>query len=347
MKKSKLPWQIQAKATNEATEYDVVVCGEIGWDLTAKSFISELKEIPNDATINFHLNSIGGSVWDGIAIYNVMKKMPNKKNVIVEGLAASIASIIALGGDTVHMATGSMLMIHNAWTFAIGTAEELEKQADVLTKVNMSLMDIYEKETGIERARIEELMTAETWLDAEEAVEMGFADSMDDSLQIAAKLSNGQLVVNGIGFKADTLKNLPMNKYTGEEEKVMDIETLKAEHADLYNQIVEQAREEGAKTERERIQQLDAIKRAGAEEIVNRAKYETYQTANEVALEILNSLSKTEPQQSKQAKMKDMQQDADVLKGTEAGSAVPTTKAAEEERIRGMMMDAVRNHFKK
>ncbi|MDU5395734.1 MAG: Clp protease ClpP [Negativicoccus succinicivorans] len=342
MKKNETPWKILAKTKNESGAYDVMVYGEVGWDFGAKSFAEDLKKIPKDAEINFHVNSVGGSVWDGIAIYNVMKKMPNKKNVIVEGLAASIASIIALAGDTVHMATGSMIMIHNAWTFAAGTAEELEKQADVLAKVNASLMDIYEKETGMDRSKIEDLMTAETWMDAAEAIEMGFADSMDETLEVAAKLNDGRLVVNGIGFKANALKNLPMNKYTGEEEKVMDIDTLKAEHADLYNEIVEQARAEGAKQERERIQQLDAIKRAGAEEIVNRAKYETFETANEVALEILNSLPET-----KTKTVTDLTKDAEVLNDVDAGSSVPQNKRTEEERMKGMIMDAVRNHFKK
>lgn len=338
MKKNKNPWQILAKTKNKS--YDVMVYGEVGWDFGAKGFVEELKAIPEDAEVNFHVNSIGGSVWDGIAIYNAMKLMPNKKNVIVEGLAASIASIIALGGDTVHMATGSMIMIHNAWTFAIGTAEELQKQAETLERVNGSLLDIYEKETGAERETLQDLMTAETWMGAEEAIEMGFADSMDETLEVAAKLNDGKLVVNGIGFEQNTLKNLPMNKYTGEEEKVMDVETLKAEHADLYNEIVTQASEDGAKAERERIQQLDAIKRAGAEEIVNRAKYETLQTVNEVALEILNSLPEEKTVQS-------LKQDAEVLNDVDAGRSVPINKSTEEERMKSMIMDAVRNHFKK
>lgn len=122
----------------------------------------------------------------------------------------------------------------------------------------------------------------------------------------------------------------------------MDIDTLKAEHADLYNEIVEQARAEGAKQERERIQQLDAIKRAGAEEIVNRAKYETFETANEVALEILNSLPETQTKT-----VTDLTKDAEVLNDVDAGSSVPQNKSTQDERMKGMIMEAVRNHFKK
>ena len=122
----------------------------------------------------------------------------------------------------------------------------------------------------------------------------------------------------------------------------MDIDTLKAEHADLYNEIVEQARAEGAKQERERIQQLDAIKRAGAEEIVNRAKYETFETANEVALEILNSLPET-----KTKTVNDMTKDAEVVNAVEAGQNVPTQQVTAKAQTMRAMLDMIGKEFSK
>lgn len=324
------------------------IYGEIGEDfwgesISAKALIKELKGIPNDAVVNFHVNSVGGSVWDGIAIYNAIKDMPNKKTVFVEGLAASIASIIALAGDAIHMCIGSMMMIHNAWTFAAGDANSLEEEAERLRKVNESLIDIYEKETNLNRDEIAEYMNAETWLSAEEAVELGFATTMDE-VSAVASVRDGKFVINGITFNESSLKGFPIDRYTeteGKEAEVMDLETFKAEYPDMYNEIVTQA----ATAERERLKALDTINCAGASEIVNRAKYETLQEANEVALEILNSVQ--ESMKKTEDKLAEMQSDAGVVNAVEAGQNVPTQQVTAKAQTMRAMLDMIGKEFSK
>lgn len=123
------------------------------------------------------INSPGGLVFSGIAIHSMLSRMKGV-TVRVEGLAASIASVIALAGSRLEMERGSMLMIHNPWNIAMGDAEELRKSADVLDKIKVSILDIYEAKTGQPRDLLTEMMDEETWLTADEAVEWGFADAV-------------------------------------------------------------------------------------------------------------------------------------------------------------------------
>ena len=107
-------------------------------DTSAAGFRDALKDLGDVKTINLHINSPGGSVFEGIAIYNMLKQNKAHINVYVDGLAASIASVIAMSGDAIFMPSNSMLMIHNPWTMAIGNASELRKQADDLDKITES-----------------------------------------------------------------------------------------------------------------------------------------------------------------------------------------------------------------
>lgn len=338
--------------------YDVGIYGEIGYDIDAKTFLEALKIIPQDAVVNFHVNSVGGTVWDGIAIYNAIKQMPCKKNVFVDGLAASIASVIAMAGDTVHMCIGSMMMIHNAWTFAAGDAEELSKQADALKKVNESLLDIYEESTMLDREQLAELMKAETWLTAAEAVEYGFATTMDEALTAAACLQGNHLVVNGVSFATDSLKGMPLDKYhAGEEDAVMDLETFKNQHADLYQEIVDSVRAEvqaekdsaveaAIASERERMQALDELEnKTGAAEIVHRAKYETFQAGEDIAMEILDSVM--QEQQKAKERLGNMMKDAAVLDEVDTGKAVPVAQDTAKKNAMQSLLNAVRKEMSK
>ena len=170
----------QMKANNKIAE--ISIDGEIvsqKWydeDTSAVDFREKLKELGDVNTINLSINSPGGSVFDGIAIYNMLKQHKATVNITVQGLAASIASVIAMAGDTLTMNTGSMLMIHRPFTLAMGNASALRDMADTLDHVAESSVDIYNEKTGIDKDTIREVMTAETWLTADEAVEAGWAD---------------------------------------------------------------------------------------------------------------------------------------------------------------------------
>lgn len=132
-------------------------------------------------TLHVRINSPGGDVFDGVAIYNALVRHAARVVVHVDGLAASIASVIAMAGDEIRMHEGSMMMIHDPWMLAIGPASEMRAAADLLEKVGRSISGIYEKRTGLPRDEISELMAAETWMDPEEAREKGFADELDES----------------------------------------------------------------------------------------------------------------------------------------------------------------------
>lgn len=166
-----------AKAKGKRGEiYIYEAIGE-GWygGITAKSFSESLKELGNVSALDIYINSPGGSVFDGIAIYNQIRRFSGERIVHVDGIAASIASVIAMAGDEVRIADNGMLMIHDPWSVAFGTADEMRKVADSLDKVRDTILDTYVAKTGGDRAVISDLMSAETWMLADEAIERGFA----------------------------------------------------------------------------------------------------------------------------------------------------------------------------
>lgn len=173
-----MPIQILARANKRAEILIHEAIGEnwYGDGLTSKRFIKDLENLGDVDTITVRINSPGGAVFDGIAIYNALKAHKAKKEVQVEGLAASAASFIAMCGDTITMGEGSMMMIHNPWTFAMGDADDMREVADMLDKVGDSLIDIYHARTKIDRKELKTMLDAETWMSASDAVEKGFAD---------------------------------------------------------------------------------------------------------------------------------------------------------------------------
>jgi len=177
-------YNIQNKASGIT---DVYIFDEIGtYGVTAQAFINDIKDL-KDTPINLRINSLGGDVFDGMAMYNVIKRREARTTVYIEGIAASIATIIALGADEVVMAENSLFMIHNAWGGTMGEAKDMRKTADTLDKISSELTDIYRKKTGLSNDVLAEMMDAETWLNADEAYELGFVDTISDSIKVAAK----------------------------------------------------------------------------------------------------------------------------------------------------------------
>ena len=177
-------YDIQNKA---GTTADVYIFDEIGtYGVTAQEFITDIKDL-KDTPINLRINSLGGDVFDGMAMYNVIKRREAKTTVYIEGIAASIATIIALGADEVVMAENSLFMIHNAWGGTMGESKDMRKTADTLDKITSELTDIYRKKTGLSYDALAEMMDEETWLNANEAYELGFIDTISDSIKVAAK----------------------------------------------------------------------------------------------------------------------------------------------------------------
>lgn len=166
----------RANKTAEILIHESIGEDWFGSGLTSKRFARELKDLGDVDQIHVRINSPGGSVTDGVAIYNTLKAHGARVDVTVEGMAASIASIIAMAGDKIVIGQGALMMIHSPWTFAVGSSEDMRETADVLDKFEAALIDIYESRSGQPRDSISAMLKAETWMNGEEAVRLGFAD---------------------------------------------------------------------------------------------------------------------------------------------------------------------------
>jgi ATP-dependent Clp protease protease subunit len=159
--------------------YDVIVSSQADADwfggVAAETFVRALNAI-EAPVIHLRINSPGGDVFAGRAMQAAVSAHQSKIIAHVDGYAASAASYVALAADEVEMADGAMFMVHKAWALAVGNADELLELADLLEKIDESLIATYVKQTGIAADKIEAMMAAETWISANEAVELGFAD---------------------------------------------------------------------------------------------------------------------------------------------------------------------------
>lgn len=148
-----------------------------GDEVTPQLFRDELKQITSNKLLVV-INSTGGDVWAGVSIHDALKEFDGEVTIKVSGLAASIASVIAMAGDKIQMTPGSTMMVHRASTFAWGNAEELEKYIEMLETVEEGIVSIYADRTGLSKDEVNDLLAAETWMSAEKAVELGFADEI-------------------------------------------------------------------------------------------------------------------------------------------------------------------------
>lgn len=170
-------YSLEAKENGPAELYifgDITSWPWLEGDVSAISIVKELQSLEADA-INVHINSYGGEVAEGLAIYNTLKNSEMKVTTICDGFACSAASVIFMAGEERVINESSLLMIHNAWTYAKGNAEELRKQAEDLEKITQASVNAYVNRAKISEEEIKKLMDEETWITAEEAVEYGLA----------------------------------------------------------------------------------------------------------------------------------------------------------------------------
>lgn len=165
--------------------YDEIGESMFGGGISATSVIDQLRAL-GSRKLNVRINSPGGSVFEGVAIYNALARHPGEVNTYIDGIAASIASIIAMAGKRVFIAENAMIMIHNPWSFAAGASDDLRKTADVLDQIKETLITTYATRTGIERASIARMMDEETWMTSSEAVTQKFADETVIGVKAAA-----------------------------------------------------------------------------------------------------------------------------------------------------------------
>lgn len=171
--------------TSNENEATINIYGDIcswAWEelgeMSAVNLSKKLEEIGDVSRINVYINSYGGEVAEGLAIYNALKRHKAEIVTYCDGFACSIASVIFMAGDVRIMNDASLLMIHNAWTYAQGNSQELRKQADDLEKITQASVEAYKEHATISEKEIKKLMDNETWLLPEEALEYGFATAI-------------------------------------------------------------------------------------------------------------------------------------------------------------------------
>ena len=178
--------------TGEVFVYDAI--GEWFGGVSAKSIAEDLKRLKDVKHVDVRINSPGGEVFDGLAIYNQLIRFKGKIHTHIDGMAFSIASVIALAGDEVHIADNASMMIHDPWDPYGGNAAEKRKQADVLDRIADQIVTVYAGRTKAKDAEIRELMAAETFLNADEATKLGFATSVVESKRVAAAAFDPKLM---------------------------------------------------------------------------------------------------------------------------------------------------------
>lgn len=277
-------------------------------------FLKDFRQIPSESALDISINSFGGAVYTGLSIYSLLKAHKGPITFRVDGAAMSAATIItSVPGAKVVMPRGSMMMIHKVSSIAIGTTDDMRKAADDMEKLEENVVAIYVEKTGRTADEIKEKLNAETYFTAEEAVEFGLADEVDESITVENKAVDGFVMLNGLkadarlfshapkGFiKADTPQAAAVKK----EVPIMDLEKLKAEYPDLVQAIRNEAIAEGAAQERARIQAIENAAPAGFEDIVQTAKFDSGMSVEAFAVAVCKAVK--EKQQAEQKKAQKM-----------------------------------------
>lgn len=187
-------YEIRALAAGrvEIFLYDVIG----GWGITAQQFVSECKEagVFEASAVDLHIHSPGGDVMQGFAIFNTLSRLKAKLDIWVDGVAASMASmIVCLPGATVHMPENAWLMVHKPWGGIAGDSDDMRDYAAWLDRNEALMLSAYMNKTGLGQEELEAMLKAETWLNGAEAVEKGFADTLEPELQAAACVNQNKL----------------------------------------------------------------------------------------------------------------------------------------------------------
>ena len=307
-------WRFENSATSNA-EATLHIYGDIMqydmeyWnfpdDVIPHRFRQELNALGDVSKIHVRINSNGGSVFGAYAIMNLLKSHNAKIITYNDGIAASAATLIAMAGDKIVSALGSVWMIHLPLTGVIGNVNELQKAIDVLNTITESMIDIYHARTGIDKTELLKMLNDDTWMTGSQALEKGFVDEVTD-LEVVAYLSEDKQTAffNGLNINLDKVRNkevlasllkptpprqIQQISNENKEATIMNLEDLKAKYPEIYNQVISEGMQQGITAERERIQAIDDIALSGMEELTNKAKYETGITAADFAMELIKA----------------------------------------------------------
>lgn len=338
--------------------------------IVLSEFLDDLEKVKERSKLTIRINSPGGELYAGLAIMNRLSEFKGDVITVVDGLAASAASIILQGGKTRKVHKSSMVMVHSASTFLFGyyNEAELNEAFKQLNAANRAAIEAYSQRTNIDKNEIQSILAETKWMTGEEAVNRGFADELIETGNVSMSISKDKtyMIVNGIKMFTERFKTLPtglkvedemvisgrepvvadmMNKNEGGNKKVT-VEELKAQHPELIAEIEQMAVtaakadgedtqkndvESAVKAERQRISEIDKIaKVVGNEELLNKAKFETPMTAAELAFEVMKQQAKVGEKFMKDS-TKDLKDSG--VEGVEALPSGDVTGEMEQEDI--------------
>lgn len=370
------------------TEAELNMYGEVvserprDWDgnpvqdgyIVASELLADLDELRTKSDITIHINSVGGDLYAGVAIYNRLKELPANITTINDGLAASAASLIFQAGDTRKVNAGSNLMVHQAMGFLFGYYQlpDLQQVSRQLRAANNTAIAIYAEASGRDKDAIKRMVDAETWLTGQEAVDAGLADEViGDEEDIAMSLSGDgkHIIVNGVQLSTHGMHNLPAglpvmpaNLIQSNAEKSADdknfleggnpmeiknIEELKAAYPDLMEQARAEAfdagKADGVAAERERLQGIESIENSIQDkDLIHDAKYgDAPLNAEQLAFKALQKQSALGVTMLQNLKQDTKESGVEGVTATPAQPQMSAEeKAASEEKA---ALDAVKN----
>ena len=285
-------------------------------------FLRDLDDLKDKKNITVHINSVGGDLYGGIAIYNRLKALPGNVTTVNDGLAASAGSIIFQAGNTRKVHAGSNIMIHQAMGFLYGyyQTKDLKEAIKQLDAGNKAAVNVYAEASGREPEAMKAMLDKETWLTGQEAVDAGLADEViGDDMPVSMSLTADRrhMVVNGVSLSTRGMTNIParipvmsaamavspaaekppMDKQKterGNEMEIKNVQELRAAYPELVNQIEAAAREagqtDGVNAERARMQGIEAIENAIADkDLIHNAKYKEPLTAEQLAFKAMQA----------------------------------------------------------
>lgn len=315
-------WKIENTAGETASLYFYGPISDETWygdEVTPRKFADELRDLGGKDLL-IRLNSPGGDVFAGQALHNLIRDYPGKVTVKIDGLAASAAMLIVCAADHVIMPNNALLMVHNPAIGLCGfyTAGDLAQYASRLSAVKQSIVGAYRRKVSLEEKELFQMMDAETWMQAAEAKEKGFADEIEDSGTETAKIENNMLIINSVSASLSQYKNIDGLKRAMKGEQTTMNETNESFLKQFVNALglkqaeqpvdapaptqnkegFKQAVNEAVQKEIGRISALEALKNGNptVEKMINLAK-QNKQTAEEIKpyIEIISNTAKEEP----------------------------------------------------
>lgn len=295
--------------------------------------------------ITVEINSGGGSVFSGAEIWTALKSFTGTIKVQIVGLAASAASVIAMAGTVIEMSPVAQLMIHNAKTRAEGDYRVMQDTGDLLQNVNKSLMSTYVMRTNLSEEELKGMMDKETWMNAQQAKDLGFIDNIMFQQQVDAVAdANHEMLVNGVLPQAvidkmrqelakDPIQNV-VNNITAEQPinnqggTSMTLEELQNNHPELFNQVKQIGHDEGVKAENERIKAIEDVAPVGNEALVQAAKFDNPVTAEKLAVQIIMA-----QKEAGQTYLNSAKEDANTLNNIKGADAPEKDTVSEDEKV--------------